>query len=106
MNNYLLLFLLGLGAGAWFWLDSMRAREIATGICAEYCRSRGLQFLDQTVALKKLRLRRDASGRLRVCRTYGFEFTDSGAVRYPGEAVMLGPRLAELRLAEFSSPPQ
>jgi hypothetical protein len=92
------LVLLGFAGLIWFWLDSMRSREIATGICAELCRRRGLQFLDETVALAKLRLRRDRDGRVRICRTYRFEFTLAGEARRSGTAVLLGIRLLDLQL--------
>ena len=37
----------------WYWLDSLRARELALGICRAACEERELQFLDQTVALRR-----------------------------------------------------
>ena len=40
--------ILGLLLLGWFWLDSLRARELATEICRAACRQRDLQFLDQT----------------------------------------------------------
>lgn len=95
---YALLFLLGLGLLAWFWLDSLRAREIATGSMKEVCRRRGVQFLDDTVALARLGLRRDASGRLRWRRTYRFDFTLTGAERRGGTVTMLGAGVELMRM--------
>jgi hypothetical protein len=37
----------------WFWFDNLNAREAAVPICAQTCQKFGLQFLDQTVMLKK-----------------------------------------------------
>lgn len=82
----------------WFWLDSMRAREIAIAACARTCQHLGVQFLDETVALYRLRLRRDALGRVQIHRVYRFEFTESGDKRHSGMASMLGTHLEELRL--------
>ena len=52
--------LLGLFALVWFWRDSLRVREIATRISRSACESHGVQFLDQTVALRRLGLRQPA----------------------------------------------
>ena len=85
-----LLILLLLFVLAWFWLDSMRAREIACGISKETCERLGVQFLDETVALQRLRVDRNAAGHLRLLRTYQFEFTDTGAQRSSGVISLLG----------------
>lgn len=87
MNSLLvILALLFLG---WFWLDSLRAREIATGICRAVCERHGLQFLDQTVSLRHLRLRRTDTG-LRILRMYVFDFSTEGIGRYGGYIVLIG----------------
>lgn len=87
MNNLLaILALLLLG---WFWLDSLRARELATGICHAACTQRDVQFLDQTVALRRLGLRRTDSG-LRLRRVYRFDFSEEGVGRRSGYLVLVG----------------
>ncbi len=87
----LLLILIG-----WFWLDSMRAREMAGGICTETCERLGMQFLDETVALQHLRTQRNAAGHLRLLRTYQFEFTATGAQRSKGTISLLGIEMVRL----------
>jgi hypothetical protein len=87
-----------LGALAWFWWDSGRAREIAVRAAKQACQRCGVQFLDQTVALRSLRVRRDNAGQLRLFRKYTFEFSHSGAERDGGYAVMVGQRLADMHL--------
>jgi hypothetical protein len=62
----------------WYWLDSLRARELALGICRAACEERELQFLGQTVALRRLRVRWTTEG-LRLRRTYRFEFSEEGS---------------------------
>jgi hypothetical protein len=95
MSNLLaILALLLLG---WFWLDSLRAREIAVGICRAACEQRGLQFLDQTAALGRLGLRRTGEG-LRLRRVYRFEFSEEGVGRRSGYLVLIGMDLEELSL--------
>ena len=85
-----LLLLLG-----WFWLDSLRAREIATGICQAACRQRELQFHDQAVALRRLALTWRSEG-LRLRRVYRFDFSEEGMERRRGYIVMRGLNLEEL----------
>ena len=93
MDNLLaILLILLLG---WFWLDSLRAREIATGICQAACRQRDLQFLDQTVALRRLGVSWRAEG-LRLRRVYRFDFSEEGTGRRNGYLVMRGVSLEEL----------
>jgi hypothetical protein len=79
----------------WFWLDSLRAKELATGVCRAACKQRGLQFLDQTVALSRLRVRRTFDG-LRFRRVYRFDFSEEGAGRRSGHLVLLGLDLEEI----------
>lgn len=73
----------------WFWLDSLRAREIATGICRAACKQYDVQFLDQTVALCRLRPQRTSEG-IRFRRTYRFDFSEEGVGRRSGYLVLLG----------------
>ena len=94
-----LIFIGLLLAIAWFWLDSLRAREIATGICAATCRSHGWQLLDQTVALSRLRLRHTEQG-FRINRIYRFDYSDEGVSRHTGWVAMLGMELEALSLPE------
>lgn len=85
-----LLLLLG-----WFWLDSLRAREIALGICRVACEQRDLQFLDQAVALRRLGLRWRSEG-LRLRRVYRFDFSEEGVGRRQGYLVLRGMALEDL----------
>jgi hypothetical protein len=79
----------------WYWLDSLRARELALGICRVACAERDIQFLDQTVALRRLRLRWTTDG-LRLRRTYRFEFSEEGSGRQGGYLTLVGLALEEI----------
>ncbi|MCG6861106.1 MAG: DUF3301 domain-containing protein [Chromatiaceae bacterium] len=81
----------------WFWLDSLRAREMATEICRTICKQRNLQFLDQTVSLRHLRLRRTDTG-LRLRRVYAFDFSEEGIGRHGGYLVLVGLDLESISL--------
>jgi len=101
-----LIYLLLLALVAWFWLDSLRSREIATHTCKAVCRRDQLQFLDDTVSLQHIGLGRDAKGTVRVRRAYGFEYATSGDHRYRGLVVMLGSQLQVLRMETDSTGPE
>jgi hypothetical protein len=88
----LLLLLLG-----WFWLDSLRAREIAIGICRVACERRGLQLLDQAAALQRIGLARTPDG-LRLRRVFRFDFSEEGVGRRSGYLILRGIDLELLSL--------
>ena len=93
--------LAALGAAAFLWIDSLRARERAVDAGRAACRRYDLQFLDDTVAFTRLRLARDDEGRLRIARTYTFEFSDTGNNRRHGAIVMLGERVQDLQMEQY-----
>lgn len=90
MNLTELLFLLLMAFGVWFWLDSLKAREIGVLAARNACQGEGLQFLDETVVGNSLRLARDDGGRLKLRRVYTFEYSDTGNDRRSGSVTMLG----------------
>lgn len=97
MSNLLaIIFLALLG---WFWLDSLRTREVALAICKRACEAEDLQLLDQTVALRRLSLSWRAEG-VRLRRVYRFEFSEEGVGRRAGYLVLSGIRLEVLRFDE------
>jgi len=93
--------LVGIVAAALFWTDSLRARERALQAGRRACERYGVQLLDETVVFASLRLARDEDGRMRLKRTYSFEFSDTGDNRRRGAIVMLGPELADLQLEPY-----
>ena len=88
-------------AGALLWIDSLRARERALAAGRRACERYGVQLLDETVAFASLRLARTEEGRLRLRRTYTFEFSDTGNNRRHGAIVMLGGELQDLQLEPY-----
>lgn len=62
--------------GAWFWYDSLRAKELATNAGKEHCAEHGLQLLDDTAALRHIRLSRSFSGSVCFLRVYAFDYLD------------------------------
>jgi hypothetical protein len=90
MPVYETIFLLLAAALIWFWLDSLKAREIGVLAASQACAEEGLQFLDETVAGRTLGLARDDEGRLRIRRVFAFEYSDTGDNRRGGSVTLLG----------------
>lgn len=90
------LIAIGVVAGlGWLWLDSLRAREIALGICQAACDRRDLQLLDQTIALRRIGVRPTRAG-LRLRRVYRFDYSEEGIGRHTGHLVLVGLNLEEI----------
>lgn len=87
----------------WFWHASMSAREQANSAAREACERLRLVMLDGTVAIARLWFRRDRDGRLRLERTYGFDYTDDGHRRLRGFVVTLGARVVSVGLASATN---
>ena len=90
-----------IGAGIAFWMDALRARERALAAGRRACARYGVQLLDETVSFTRLRLARDEAGRLRLRRTYVFEFSETGDNRRHGAIVMLGAKLEDLQFEPY-----
>lgn len=97
--------LLLLVAAVVIWIDSLRSRERAVEAGRRACERYGVQLLDDTVAISRLALARDADGQVRVQRTYVFEFSDDGNTRRRGSVVMQGavPRVVQLEPYKMNS---
>ncbi len=93
------ILLIGLLFGAgWYWYDSTVAKEMAIVRARRACERYHQQLLDETVALARIRPRRDRSGRVRLLRHYRFEFSEEGDRRRSGEIILLGQRVTGLSL--------
>ena len=88
-------------AAIWLWIDSLRARESAVAAGREACARYGVQLLDETVACARLRVARDENGRLRLRRTYVFEFSETGNNRRHGAVVLLGARVEDMQMEPY-----
>ncbi|MEO7051138.1 MAG: DUF3301 domain-containing protein [Rhodanobacter sp.] len=93
--NLLLLLVFGTAVGLWLKLSV--ARERAVREARRQCELHGLQLLDETVGLHRLRLCR-ANGLRRVERCYGFEVSIDGHDRAPGRLWMIGDTLSSVSL--------
>ncbi len=86
---------------AWYWWNSMQSKELARQAGKHACERTGVQFLDDTVAKKKIWLRRNPQGRLELCRIFFFEFATDGEHRYEGRIVVLGKTVADVSMDAY-----
>lgn len=91
--SWILPLLLALTLGCAFWFQSAGARERARAACKTICRRLGVQLLDDTVGLHRLRPGRNEQGRICLVRDYRFEYSPDGTARYPGLLRIQGGRI-------------
>ena len=101
MDSVSLLVLMALLVSVWFWLHGMRILDIAREAGRLACQREGVQLLDDTVASTHLDLSRDEHGRRVLCRTYRFEFSETGNNRREGQVVMLGERVEAITMEPY-----
>ncbi len=94
----LLTVILLAAAVLWFWQDSLAARESANAAAMEACKRLSLQFLDGTVAFARLALVR-VDGRLKLRRTYVFDYTAKSIERRQGFVLLTGHRVESVGYA-------
>jgi hypothetical protein len=102
LGNIFVLLLLAT-AGAWLW-HAHGVRERALERVKRHCAKVQVELLDENVALRTLTLLRDARGRKRLARVYGFEFTVTGEQRHVGSIVMFGQQCGPIELAPHPFP--
>ncbi|MBF0126863.1 MAG: DUF3301 domain-containing protein [Magnetococcales bacterium] len=83
---------------ALFWYAAMRARENALAVVRRTCAELEAAWLDDTVSLTSLGLKRDHEGHWRVRRIYGFRYLDAGHQIHEGVVILLGDQLHTLLL--------
>ncbi|MDR2220441.1 MAG: DUF3301 domain-containing protein [Methylobacillus sp.] len=86
---------------AWVWLDSIKVREIAVEAGQQAAEKCGLQFLDESVALTRLRAARNNRGHMQIKRTYGFEVSDTGTNRLACSITLLGKRVESVDMPPY-----
>jgi len=97
-----ILIILFLALLAWFWLNTIRAKEIAMQASALACQQIQAQFLDQTASLKKISLSRNKNGRMSLQRTYDFDFSRDRETRLKGLVTIDGQTVIQVLLEEDS----
>jgi len=98
MASYLLdlLIVVAVAFSAVFWWNTMGIRLQAYNAAKRHCQELGLQLLDQSVMLKRVRIKRNRAGGLSLQRIFAFEFASTGDERYCGEVQLLGRSLVDV----------
>jgi len=96
--------LVSAAAAALYYFSSIRVRELAIMAAQKHCQTLGVQLLDQSVSLKKVRLTKNTTGNLTIGRTYHFEFTSTGEERYHGNISMQSNRAVTINLQPHRMP--
>jgi hypothetical protein len=89
---------------AWFWLDSISKRELATQFGRDLASRFNLQLLDETVACNMISLGRDSYGHAQLLRFYEFEVSASGIERMPCNLQLLGKDLRTWHIPPYIQP--
>jgi hypothetical protein len=85
----------------WLWWDGLGAKEIAHKEGKRLCHESGVLFLDDSVALRRLRLCRHRNVRAGLYRRFEFEFSSDGEHRYYGYIDMLGETILQTHMDAF-----
>lgn len=85
----------------WFWFDSLGAREAGVLAVRKACRAENLQLLDETIALRCMRLRRNEEGRMILQRIYDFEYSDTGDDRHRGSVHLSGAKITLIDIGDL-----
>lgn len=96
-----LIVLILLLVSLFYWFNSIRAKEIATQHAKKSCKKVLIEFLDDTVLIKKIRLRRNTHGQMSIYREYEFEFSSTGEFRYKGQVRLLGKYLIDVEMEPY-----
>jgi hypothetical protein len=96
------LLLLAIALAVWFWMDALGARERAIRFGRELCREAGVQLLDQTVSLTRIRIAR-VDGLPTLIRRYGFDISMDGSDRHRGHLDLRGHELGAWSLPQMAN---
>jgi hypothetical protein len=94
--DLMIAFVIGL-LGLFIW-ENAGFRDRAIALAKQHCEHLEVQLLDDTIALLKVKFKKDQRGNLAISRLYEFEFTSTGDQRYKGELTLHGKRLMHVEL--------
>ncbi len=79
-----------------FWYESLKVREHMIELCRQVCERCDLQFLDQSVAMVSVSIKKGTDNIPHLYRYYKFEVSDNGVNRYPGYVVLFGHEIISI----------
>ena len=95
----LLIFIVGVLFSVWW--NTQGIKQIALRLIKQRCEELGVQFLDDSLVLKRLRVGGLKAGRLVATRTFTYEFATDGDERYGGEIEMTGRRCDSISMDPY-----
>ena len=95
-----IMVIVGIFAIFGIWFNAMRANEAVRKMARHFCQRRNLQLLDDTCALKRIRLR-SRYGKLAFYREYQFEYTEDFSIRKRAKIGIIGD---QVEFTEFDLP--
>ena len=96
MSALALLVIIGLLV--WFWLESLKSRDIAITVARNSCREQDLQLLDGTVSLETIRPFYRNIDDYGLKRTYTFDYSGDGISRQTGCVILYNNRVMSIVL--------
>lgn len=87
--------------GFLYWFKTQQVKEIALNATRARCLMMEVQMLDDYIASNGLWLKRDKTGKIRVQRTFLFEFSSTGTDRYNGRIEMLGNQVESIYMEPY-----
>ena len=96
----LVIFSLFVGLIYGFWHNA-RFREVALKYTKAYCEKNDIQFLDESLVIRKMWPYRRPDGLLGMSRTYEFEFTSTGEFRHRGLITLKSYHLANMKIPPY-----
>lgn len=98
------ILLLAFAAVGALWYHGLKLREYAVACARDLCKQHGLQLLDESVALHRMRLER-VHGALHVLREYHFEISAGGNDRRAASIAMVNGRVVRSSLPPHDAEP-
>lgn len=84
--------------GGWYWLSAREIKDVALQAVKAYCKEVDVELLDESVVLRGFWFKRNRQGRLKLWRSYIFEFSSTGDDRYKGKVILLGNNTESIQL--------
>lgn len=100
-NDTLILILVIAVGAAWFW-HHMGIRQYALGHARKASEREGVQLLDDSIVLARIRPCRSSETVLAFRRTYQFEFTSIGDRRFLGWVILVGRKLEHIEMQPYN----
>lgn len=104
MDIYQLIAISIIGLIIWLVWQHNNISISASTAAKHRCQKEGIQLLDQTVVLQKMRIIKSKRSIITLQRTYQFEFSSVGDYRYQGTIKMQGRYIESIELPPFKMP--